>query len=255
MMKRMNLKKNAVCILGAMMMLAMPSCQTLEDEPTAPVYEEVDWATVKHQDKSMVEKMTVFDSDSWGQLLPRHNYQFGDLKSNQRVILYFNLVEGVDDDAIFQMIEVGNVVHVLTKDVEQLTDENDKEFGNDPVSILQGDIWLGGGHLNVIFQQNRPAQKKHRVSLVARDFNPDQEGYLNLEFRYNDYDDTTNRYQYGVVSYSLHGLNIDEQTKGIRLKLNSAVNGQRVVELKFGEEGPSSSDHMRELKFSKILVK
>ena len=139
------------------MMLVMPSCQTLEDEPSAPVYEEVDWATVKHQDKSMVEKMTVFDSDSWGQLLPRHNYQFGDLEPNQRVILYFNLEKEAYDNSITHVIEVGNVVHVLTKDVEQLTDENDKEFGNDPVSILQGDIWVGGGHLNVIFQQNRPA--------------------------------------------------------------------------------------------------
>lgn len=253
MMKRMNLKKNAIYFLGAMTMLVMASCQTLEDEPSAPVYKEVDWATVKHQKQNAVEIITVFDSDSWGHLFPRHNYRFGDLESNQRVILYFNPVEKTDDDAIFQMVEVGSVVHVLTKDVEQLTDENDKEFGNDPVSILQGDIWLGGGHLNVIFQQNRPAEVKHRVSLVARDFNPDQEGYLNLEFRYNDYDDTTNRYQYGVVSYSLHGLNTDAQTKGIRLKLNSAVNGPRVVELKFGEE-ENSSDHLRELKISKNLV-
>ena len=47
-----------------------------------------------------------------------------------------------------------------------MTAENEEEFGNDPILIYQGDMWLGGKFLNIIFRQNLPRSEKHRISLV-----------------------------------------------------------------------------------------
>ena len=47
-----------------------------------------------------------------------------------------------------------------------MTVENEEEFGNDPILIYQGDMWLGGKFLNIIFRQNLPRSEKHRISLV-----------------------------------------------------------------------------------------
>ena len=63
--------------------------------------------------------------------------------------------------------QVENLVPVTTKQVEDLTAENEEEIGNDPVSILKGDIWIANGYLNLIFEQNRPVYGPHRVSPVS----------------------------------------------------------------------------------------
>ena len=85
------------------------------------------------------------------------------------------------------------------------TTEEEEEFGNDPIVIYQGDMWLGGKYLNVIFHQNLPRSTKHRISLVQNlmdttepgepgdpsapeTVNVAKDGYVHLELRYNTYD-------------------------------------------------------------------
>lgn len=59
------------------------------------------------------------------------------------------------------------IQELLTKEVEDMsTEEEAEEFGNDPILIYQGDMWLGGKFLNVIFRQELPRSEKHRISLV-----------------------------------------------------------------------------------------
>ena len=78
------------------------------------------------------------------------------------VITYFNPLydnyEGYD-----HAVKVEHNYNVLTKQVEDLTAENESEFGNDPVWVNKDMMWIGGGYLNVIFRQNLPVKEKHLV--------------------------------------------------------------------------------------------
>ena len=159
----------------------------------------------------------------------------------------------------------------MTKQVETLTPETDEEFGNDPVTIYQGDISISGGYMNIIFLQNLPAKdakEKHRISLVRPQDDAElygEDGYVHLELRYNDYDDVTGYGNWGAVSYNLSSLNFTDATKGIKLKLNSSVNGDVEVAFDFvssddegeGDEGEGSSEKglQRNVDLSKVQLK
>lgn len=158
-----------------------------------------------------------------------------DAVDGQRVITVFNPLwdnyEGYD-----HAVKLLRLQNVLTKEIETITPENEKEFGNDPVWIYKGDITISGGYMNIFFMQNLPSstEHKHRISLVRSqegDALAAEDGYIHLELRYNDYDDLTGRRSPGAVSYNLNGLDITSETKGIKLKLNSEENGE--VEVTF----------------------
>lgn len=59
----------------------------------------------------------------------------------------------------------------------------------------------------------------------------DSEGYLTLELRYNTYDDMTGLYGNGAVSFNLNSIEALPGMKGVKIKLNSAVNGEVTVPL------------------------
>ena len=111
--------------------------------------------------------------------------------------------------------------------------------------------------MNVIFLQDLPAKTKHRISLVRPQDDAElygEDGYIHLELRYNAYDDLTGRHSFGAVSYNLNSLDVTDETKGIKLKINSEVNGE--VELTFDLVVPDDSDkNMQELDLSKMQLK
>ena len=181
----------------------------------------------------------------------------------QRVVAYFDPLANTKDGI---QVNMQGVQEVLTKTVEQMTAANEDEYGNDPIVIYQGDMWLGGNYLNIIFEQNLPASNKHRISLVQKveavpydnaddtqeeggdagegtesgegdsetNVVLDADGYVNLELRYNTYGDVTNRYDWGFVSYNLEPFYpTDEATqaamKGFKVTINSKENGEGVV--------------------------
>ena len=153
-------------------------------------------------------------------------------------------------------VKVLRLQNVLTKKVETLTPENDEELGNDPVVIYQGDITISGGYMNIFFVQNLPAKTKHRISLVRPQDDADlygEDGYIHLELRYNDYDDLTNHYDYGAVSYNLNSLDVTSETKGIKLKLNSKTNGD--VEVTFDLKQASNSNVKDNFDLSNMQLK
>lgn len=83
----------------------------------------------------------------------------------ERVVSFFNPLADMSDEKGVQ-VKMEGIQEVLTKEVEEMTAENEEEFGNDPILIYQGDMWLGGKFLNIIFRQNLPRSEKHRISLV-----------------------------------------------------------------------------------------
>ena len=197
------------------------------------------------------------DCDVWGTLWPV-NTDLGwyEPVDGKRVITMFNpLSDGFD--GYDHAVKLLSLQDVLTKEVETLTPETEEEFGNDPVLIFKGDIGISGGYMNIVFMQNLPSKTKYRISLVRPQDDADlygEDGYIHLELRYNDYEDLTGLRDYGAVSYNLNSLDVTSETKGIKLKLNSEVNGE--VELVFDiVTADDNTKDIRNLDLSKMRLK
>lgn len=178
------------------------------------------------------------DSDSFGTLaIAATNVYWYKPVDGQRVIVRFNpLYDNYNGYDIGVKLEA--LSRVLTKQIEVLTAENEAEFGNDPVDILRGNMWISNGYMNVIFQQNIPIKNLHRVSLVRNMIvEEENDGYIHLEYRYNTYSDTSGIWKDGAVSFNLNSLDF-EGKKGIKVKLNSSVNGEVEVKFDFKESTP-----------------
>lgn len=215
----------------AICLAVMPVLQSCSDDDgysigdfTPPL-----WATVR-----VTGNAFYLDSDVWGTLWPVNtDLEWYEAVDGQRVLTVVNPLwdnyEGYD-----HAVKLLRLQNVLTKGIDTLTPETEEEFGNDPVVIYQGDITISGGYMNIFFVQNLPSKNKHRISLVRPQADEelyDEDGYIHLELRYNDFDDVTNRQAYGAVSYNLNSLDITDETKGIKLKLNSQKNGEVEVTL------------------------
>ena len=108
-------------------------------------------------------------------------------------------------------------------------------------------MWLGGKFLNIIFRQNLPRSEKHRISLVENKIATEpgepetpetlsigEDGYVHLELRYNTYDDVTDYWGWGRVSYNLEKFyptpkEGETTMKGFKVTINSEENGEGVV--------------------------
>lgn len=235
---------------------ALQSCDDLDDGYSIGDFSYPNWSTVRVKGNTF-----YLESDTWGTLWPINtNMGWYQPVDGQRIITIFNPIydnyEGYD-----HAVKIEKIWHALTKSVEPLTSENDEEYGNDPVFIYKGDITISGGYMNIIFMQNLPKNSgtKHRISLVtcrrcrgsfSRKGNDD--GYIHLELRYNDYDDLSGVRAPGLVSFNLKELNITSETKGIKLKLNSEVNDE--VEITFEKQSDNSAK-VSNLDFSKMQLK
>lgn len=148
-------------------------------------------------------------------------------------------------------MKVEHNYNVLTKQVEDLTAENESEFGNDPVWVNKDMMWIGGGYLNVIFRQNLPVKEKHLVSLVrdmrATAAEGEDDEYIHLEFRYKTYDDVTARQANGAVSFNLNSLDLTGK-KGMKVKLNSVKDGE--TEVVFNLKGQSMPEEAKQVTLS-----
>lgn len=185
----------------------------------------VDWVTVHVEGDGYYS----FIGDSWGTMWPAAtsiwNYK---PVEGERAILYFNPLydnyQGFD-----HAIKSESIYPILTKQVEQLTSENESEFADDPAYIT--DAWVSGGYMNIVFVQRLPQEHAHKVSLVENlTSEPEDDGYVHLEYRYNTYGDSLSAMPLvsGAVSYNLNTLDL-ENANGIKLRINSAVNGERVI--------------------------
>lgn len=156
----------------------------------------------------------------------------------QRVLANITLLSD-EQNGYDHLIKVNFLSNVLTKQVEELTAENEETYGNDKVQIEE--IWVSGNYLNVQFRYYIPVHHAHRVSLVENTTaeNPD-DGYIHLEYRYNNQDDESDYLRRSLVSFNLGdyapSVAADEY-KGIKIKINSIVNGERVLVHEFSRPG------------------
>ncbi len=220
--------KKLSCYLVAMLFLLIPALQSCDDNDGYSIGQFAgSWATVR-----VLSGDTYYlESDYYGTLWPAAGRVCGFRPvEGQRVAVLFNpLYDNFDNYDL--AVKVEDVYPILTKSVVNLTAENETEIGNDPVTIFKKRIWIANGYLNVIFRQNRPVGAPHLVNLVYNTLEtPEEDDYVHLEFRYNTHDDLSGRWGDGAVSFNLNTIDF-EGKKGLKLKLNSAVNGE--VEITF----------------------
>lgn len=249
----MNMKKFNFIAL-ALLLVFLPGLQSCDDNDGYSLGDfALDWATVRVR-----EGDTYFlKADNWGSLWPAATSIPGYKPvDGQRVVTYFNPLsdntEGYD-----HFVKVERLYHILTKQVEEpkvWTPELEETYANDPILIFKGNMWIDGGYLNIIFCQNLPVKEKHLISLVHLPSAIDdrEDGYINLQLRYNTYGDTTDYWRDGAVSFNLNSLDL-EGMKGIKLQLNSIENGK--VEVTFDLKDQALPESAKETILSDEMMK
>lgn len=230
--------KNFNWLLGLLLLALVPMLQSCNDDDGYSIGDlGWDWATVRTTGGGGY----YLEGDRWGIIDPiTTSIPWYRPVDGERVVTFFNpLADLSNKDGV--QVKMEGIQDVLTKEVEEMTTENEADFGNDPIVIYEGDMWLGGKYLNIIFQQNLPRSEKHRISLVeSKVVTPlEADNYIHLELRYNTYKDVTNYWGWGRVSYNLEKFypaveQRDASTlKGFKVKINSEENGERILILDF----------------------
>lgn len=164
---------------------------------------------------------------------------YRDLEDGARLMASFTLLS--DKQGEFDhYVRLNDYSKVLTKDVINLNLANKDSIGDDKVRIT--DMWVSGDYLNVEFQMNLPSANKHRVNLVKNTTVTDPaDDYIHLEYRYNDMDDVTSYIAHSVVSFKL-GENspLKSTKKGLKIRINSAVNGEKIIQLDYSRPTPQA---------------
>ena len=231
-------------LLGMLVLALMPMLQSCDDDDGYSIGDfSWDWATVRTTGGGGYYLV----GDRWGIIDPvATSIPWFKPVDGERVVSFFNPLADMSDEKGVQ-VKMEGIQEVLTKEVEEMTAENEEEFGNDPILIYQGDMWLGGKFLNIIFRQNLPRSEKHRISLVENKIATEpgepetpetlsigEDGYVHLELRYNTYDDVTDQWGWGRVSYNLEKFyptpkEGETTMKGFKVTINSEENGEGVV--------------------------
>lgn len=249
-------------LLGLLLLALVPMLQSCDDDGYSIGDFSWDWATVHANGGGSYYLV----GDTWGIIDPvATTIPWYRPVDGKRVITLFNPLYDMEGGKGVQ-VKMEGINELLTKEVEEMkTQEDAEEFGNDPIVISQGYMWLGGRHLNIVFEMQLPRYEPHRISLVQNMLEPtepgepetstepeasteqsqpttfsmDKDGYVNLELRYNTYGDVTDRVGYGRVSYNLEKFYPKDKEaaakmKGFKIKLHSKTNGEgRVVVLDF----------------------
>lgn len=165
-----------------------------------------------------------------------HNYKVID---GQRVFVYFNeldeKVSGYDYN-----IKVVSIQNILTKGIIPITEATQDSIGDDPANLTY--MWFGGGFLNIEFQMmGTYSSKTHMINLVRDEENPgeEEEGYVNLEFRHNAYDDSPADRLVSMASFK-PPFTKDSNKKGLKIRVNSIYDGVKYYKIDFPKETEKS---------------
>lgn len=235
-------------LLGILLLALVPMLQSCDDDGYSIGDFSWDWATVRATGGGGY----YLEGDNWGVIDPvATSIPWFKPVDGERVVAFFNPLYDMEGGKEVQ-VKMEGIQELLTKEVEDMsTEEEAEEFGNDPILIYQGDMWLGGKFLNVIFRQELPRSEKHRISLVQNKMEPgepgepsepgtlnvDEDGYIHLELRYNTYEDVTDYWGWGRVSYNLEKFFPTPKDswvapKGFKVTINSREHGEgRVIVL------------------------
>lgn len=135
-----------------------------------------------------------------------HGFEFGD-----RMFINFTiLADGREGEAIDHYIKLNAYNEILTKDIVELTEDNEAEIGHDPIWFRNQseDVYIANHFLNVDFMYEGAPWITHFINLVSDVDNPSNEdGIPVLEIRHNaNGDDYTTPPLRAFVSFDLKQL-------------------------------------------------
>jgi len=138
-------------------------------------------------------------------------------KDGQRIIAYYTIISDrssshYDHDVVFR-----GVYEILTKNVVDITEENNEELGNDPIQVKE--IWAGSDYLNVEFTVDG-RNKKHSINLGQDPSKEYDDGKIHLELRHNANGDDPARELSGMASFNLTPLQ-NEGEKSLTLVIHT----------------------------------
>jgi len=122
-------------------------------------------------------------------------------RENQRAMIDYTILSGQTGE-YDHYVKINYIKESLTKDVIDLTAENQDSIGHDPIKILS--MWVGDNFLNIRFGYNTGNAAIHYVNLVNNTLENNQPGdKIPLEFRHNKNGDSEKYGTTGYVSFDL----------------------------------------------------
>ena len=209
------MKKITLWSLLAMVLLVACS----DDEGSDPIFSKA--GTINETDIN--EFGFVVDLDNGMKLSPVTLYYKGDVENEERVIATYTVIAKTDiDSANVNMIDIEKII---TKDILELTEQNQDSIGNDFIYTNKQSIWMSEKHLNILFEFYGQ-DSVHLVNLVRPIGKPvDGENRIILELKHNDKNDRQTYIYQGIMSFNLESLKeADEESVTFVLQTNDYRN-------------------------------
>lgn len=232
------MKKFALYLVFALMAFT-PFLQSCDDDDSYSLNSYMIRMATVEKEAGTIYPYFVLDNGKTVWIAASQIYYEG-LEAGQRVIVNITLLadnkEGFDYYA-----RLNTYRPVLTKGVINLNEDNVDSIGNSKATIT--DMWVGADYLNVEFWMVRPSNESHMVNLVDnRMIAPDNDGYAHLEFRYNNMGDDKGSLTQKIVSFNLGDYGpVNKDLKGLKVKINSIKNGEKVLTFDYPEKDGEST--------------
>lgn len=182
------------------------------------------------------EKSDSYFVLSNGETMYASNQTTSKLDDGQRVYVYFEIldekVNGYD-----YIINIRDLQEILTKSPFVMTEETADSIGDDNINITG--LWFSDGYLNVQFQflGVHSSSKRHMVNLVYNETGETEtnteDGYTNVEFRHNAFNNPPNEVLNGIVSFK--GPFEKEGVNGLIVRYNSIYDKVKYLKINFSE--------------------
>lgn len=233
------MKKFSLYLLLALMALA-PFLQSCDDEDSYSLNNFMIRMATVQKEAGTIYPYFVLDNGKTVWISASAVYYEG-LSHGQRVVANFTLLAD-NKDGFDYYARLNSYTSVLTKGVINLTEDNVDSIGNSKTTIT--DMWVGANYLNVEFWMVNPSKESHMVNLVDnRMLSIDNDGYAHLEFRYNNMGDESGAMFRKIVSFNLADYGpMNKDLKGLKVKINSIKNGERILTFDFPEKDGESTD-------------
>ncbi|MDR2809545.1 MAG: NigD-like protein [Tannerellaceae bacterium] len=189
--------------------------------------------------------ITLDDSTTLWPAAPLYIYYQPD--KPQRVQINYTVL-GDNYQGYDHVIKLNRIDTILTKSIaENMGEDNDSAYGNDPVEI--SGIWIGDGFLNILFKAYFSGNVKHSVNLI-------QTGTVDapyeVEFRHNACRDHSSYLRYGIVAFDLSQIDTKGKNVTLTIKVNT-FNGVKEIEKKYNSG--ENTEVQPELNWDKISLK
>ena len=157
-------------------------------------------------------------------------------EDGQRAFIYYSLLEEKSQQYDYN-IKLYGISEILTKDVEEMNDSNEAEFGDEPIEL---DCLISAGYFTCSFQIKVTGSEKHKISLVRSASADDTEdpNYPLLELRHkpDDMGSDTPVARSSMASFKLNSYDpAVTQKKGLKIRYKDFDGNLRTAQIDYTE--------------------